>query len=321
MILRECSVDALELLELAREALRRGRGSLRRARRCLELGEEELRKNEHTVSFKRAVQAAAEARKGKRKRTIKDFCYVTRRFMKQCPGISKRRVRTIRPEECAKWISKAFDTPSQRRKARSILSGVFGTACKQGWCSSNPVREVPIPVVTESRIAILSGEEVSRLIHTAATFRSGACLPAVGMMLYAGIRPHEVERLTWEDVNMEAGVIHILPKHSKTGGARCVTILPPLAKLLHTARQGAPCTGSICPKNWRRRWAELRKLAGWQGPEHPWQADVLRHTFATHHLATFRSYADLQIEMGHRSLELLRTRYVAMRSMTNRIFD
>ena len=48
-----------------------------------------------------------------------------------------------------------------------------------------------------------------------------------------------------------------------------------------------------------------------------WQPDILRHTFASHHLAHFRSYAVLQVEMGHRSAELLRTRYVHMPEKDN----
>ena len=35
----------------------------------------------------------------------------------------------------------------------------------------------------------------------------------------------------------------------------------------------------------------------------------------SHHLATFRSYTELQLEMGHRSADLLRTRYVAMEGL------
>lgn len=48
------------------------------------------------------------------------------------------------------------------------------------------------------------------------------------------------------------------------------------------------------------------------------QPDVLRHTFATHRLVTFRDYDELQIEMGHRSAEPLRTRYIAMEGVYRR---
>lgn len=319
-ILREHGADALAILELGREALRCGRGHLQRARLCLELGAQELRNSERTVSFFRAARAAAEAREHRRARTLKDFCYVTRRFMKRCPDMARRRMRSIKPDECAAWIQRAFDTPSQRRKARSILSGVFSTACKLGWCSSNPVRHVPIPPVEEKRINILTAEEMQRLLHTATVYRSGECLPAVGLMLYAGIRPHEVERLTWEDIDTQEGMIRIQPKHSKTGSARCVTIHPPLAKLLQRAGAAQRRGGAVCPENWRRKWAALRRKAGWDPSTHPWQPDVLRHTFATHHLAAFHSYAELQMEMGHRSADLLRTRYVGIRPTKEKMF-
>ena len=217
-----------------------------------------------------------------------------------------RRVRSITPQECAGYLREAFDTPRQRNKARLILSGVFSTAVRRGWCAENPVRKVSAERVREKRIEILSNEEIERLMSTAAVYAGGACMAAVAIMLLAGVRPHECARLRWEDVRLDSGVICISPQHSKTGGARCVTIHAPLAKILQRVQKEAH--ERICPPNWRNRWAGLHKAAGFTR----WQPDVLRHTFATHHLATFRSYAELQLEMGHRSAELLRTRYVAM---------
>ncbi len=42
-----------------------------------------------------------------------------------------------------------------------------------------------------------------------------------------------------------------------------------------------------------------------------WVPDVCRHTFATYHTAYFRNLPELQLEMGHRDLTLLRTRYMS----------
>ncbi|MBQ9829528.1 MAG: hypothetical protein IJO38_04235, partial [Akkermansia sp.] len=61
-----------------------------------------------------------------------------------------------------------------------------------------------------------------------------------------------------------------------------------------------------------RHWRELRRAAGWNSPAHPWPQDALRHTFASYHLSHFRSYAELQVEIGHRDATLLRTRYLCM---------
>ena len=186
---------------------------------------------------------------------------------------------------------------------------------KRGWCDANPVARVEAPQVVEKPVPVLTPQEIEQITNTAETYRNGSCAAAVGMMLYAGIRPHEVARLTWEQVDLQERAIYILPQHSKTGGARRVTIHKPLLLILrqHT---GAP-TQKICPANWLHHWKKLRQAAGWDSPAHPWRQDALRHTFASYHLSHFRSYEELQIEIGHRDAALLRTRYVDMRGVRN----
>ena len=313
-LLRTSGVPVLEAAQVACAALKAGRGRVKRALKCLEAGKEALKQQERTVTFEKAVAFALEVRRERRVRTVYDFRYFTRRFMKRCPGLARRMVRAISPQECAQYIEKAFDTPRQRQKARLILSGVFGTAVKRGWCSGNPVAKVETPRVVEQQVPILSPQEIERLLHTAQDYRNGSCAAAVGMMLYAGIRPHEVARLTWAQVDLQERAIYILPRHSKTGGARRVTIHKPLLQILraHKRAEGE----RMCPANWLQHWRELRRAAGWRG-EKCWPQDALRHTFASYHLSYFRSYAELQLEIGHRDATLLRTRYVDQRGVVN----
>ena len=309
-VLKSTKVDILEAALVAKEALAAGRGRVKRARRCIIAGADSLRRQEKTVTFEKAVAAALDARKDRRPRTIWDFRYFTRRFMKHCKGLAQRRVRAITSAECAGYIEVAFDTPRQRQKARMVLSGVFSTAMKRGWCDVNPVARVEVPRVVEQRIEILQPNEIERLVETARHYHGASCLAAVGMMLYAGIRPHEVARLSWEQVDLEGGSIAILPQHSKTGGARSVTIHPPLRRLLASC---TAVTGRICPPQWLWHWRRLRRSAGFTR----WVPDVLRHTFASYHLRHFHSYSELQYETGHRDSSLLRTRYVNMSRAQN----
>ena len=314
-VLKSTGINILEAAILAKEALDAGRGKIRRARKCLAAGVDVLRQRERTVSFATAAEAALEARKDRRVRTVYDFRYFTRRFMKRCPGLAKRRIRSITPQECAGFIEQAFDTPRQRQKARLILSGVFGTAVKRGWCDANPVARVEAPRVVEQQVPILTPQEISDLQLAASSYRGGSCAAAVGMMLYAGIRPHEVARLSWAQVDLRERAIYILPRHSKTGGSRRVTIHKPLMRILraHKREDGE----MICPANWLHHWRELRRAAGWDSPAHRWPQDALRHTFASYHLSYFRSFAELQLEIGHRDATLLRTRYVDQRPVVN----
>ena len=312
-ILQSTGVDILEAALLAREALDAGRGRIRRAKRCIITGAEALQQHERTVTFEKAVAAALESRKNRRVRTVYDFRYFTRRFMKRCKGLATRRVRSITPQECAGYIEQAFETPRQRQKARLILSGIFGTAVKRGWCDANPVARVEAPRVVEKQVPILSPQEITNLQQTAAAYCGGRCTAAVGMMLYAGIRPHEVARLTWEQVDLRERAIYIMPRHSKTGGARRVTIHKPLLRVLIKHKQAG--SEKICPANWLYHWREMRRAAGWDSPAHRWPQDALRHTFASYHLSHFRSFAELQLEIGHRDATLLRTRYLDLRGV------
>ncbi len=314
-LLRSTGVPTLEAAQLACAAIKAGRGKVKRALTCIAAGADALKQQERTVTFEKAVAAALESRRERRVRTVYDFRYFTRRFMKRCPGLEKRKVRAITAQECAQYIEKAFDTPRQRQKARLILSGVFGTAVKRGWCSENPVAKVEAPRVVEQQVPILTPQEIEQMTTTAEEYRGGSCAPAVGMMLYAGIRPHEVARLTWAQVDLQERAIYILPQHSKTGGARRVTIHKPLLRILQTHQQADE--ERISPPDWLRRWRELRRAAGWNTPDHRWSQDALRHTFASYHLSYFRSFAELQLEIGHRDASLLQTRYVDQRGVVN----
>ena len=316
-LLKSTGVPTLEAAQLACAAIKAGRGKVKRALRCIAAGAETLKQQERTVLFEKAVEAALEARKDRRTRTVYDFRYFTRRFMKRCPGLAKRRVRSITPQECASYIEQAFDTPRQRQKARLILSGVFGTAVKRGWCDANPVARVEAPRVVEQPVPVLTPQEIDQLTTTAEAYQGGSCAAAVGMMLYAGIRPHEVARLTWAQVDLQERAIYILPRHSKTGGARRVTIHKPLLRILRAHKYADGET--ICPPNWLHHWRELRRAAGWDSPARRWPQDALRHTFASYHLSYFRSFAELQLEIGHRDATLLRTRYVDQRGVRNAV--
>ena len=168
-VLRSSGVNILEAALLAKSAMEAGgvrlrasetttQRALKRCKKIIALGAEALRLQERTVSFEKAMEAALVARKDRRMRTVYDFRYFTRRFMKRCPELGQRRVRSITPQE------------------------------------------------------------IEQITTTAESYQSGSCAAAVGMMLYAGIRPHEVARLTWEQVDLQEQAIYILPRHSKTSG-------------------------------------------------------------------------------------------------------
>ncbi len=303
-VLRSTGIDVLEAALVAKEALKSGRGRVKRARACIALGEEQLRLREKTVTFAKAVEVALEdrKRKGLRARSIMDFRYLCKRMMKLNPGLAERRMRGISADDCRSVLESAFgDSPSQYKKGRAILSGVFSTAIRHEWCDSNPVSRVEVPEVVERPIEPLSIEEVERLEKAAQQPEHREMQLSLHLMLYCGIRPTEVSRINPDrDIDWQHEQVLVRPTTSKTGGGRVVPL-----------RKTGAITVRTIPRRWEHRWRALRQAAGWSKEAgHPWRQDVCRHTFATYHAAHFRNFPALQLEMGHRDATLLRTRYI-----------
>ena len=260
------------------------------------------------VCFEQAVQDSLHARAGRRPRTLAEIRSVCMGLMRRVPGLAQRSIRSFDRAECAQLVSLGR-TPRQQYKLRTILHGVFEHCRRQEWCLINPVALLRNPVLQEAEVAPLPWNSLKRLLRVVRYPRYRACMAALGLMLWAGIRPVEVTRLRWLDIDWEESVVTLRPVHSKTGGCRHVQMQPVLRAWL---REGGIGQGCICPPNWERRWRSVRGAAGLI----PWQQDVLRHTFASYHAKHFHDFLRLQEDMGHRSAALLRTRYLSMHGVT-----
>ncbi len=304
----------LEMLESSGgESIAEAGALLEHCRHVIRLGSEALRLERETVSFRRAVEETLRVKAQRAHRTRQDIRYCMKRLMGRIPGLDMRPVRGISARECAVMLERAFDTPTQRRKARAILSGVFTIARRRGWCASNPVELVERPQVKEKEITPLSLEESRRLMKAACRKPHLPCAAAVGLMLFCGVRPQEVTRLRWSDIDFEEKEVVIAPRHSKTGGGRHIALSPALHRLLrHLRPSDTSCR--ICPPNWGTRWKELRHAACFPH----WTQDILRHTYASFHVKMYHDLATLQIYMGHSSTALLHTRYVNLRGVARR---
>lgn len=301
---------ALELVEQCGARRMRGEKQMNHCRLVMRLGAEQYRASSKTVCFARAAESALEERRHRRPRTFAEFASVCRRVLRCCPSLRPRYVNALDAADCMEVLYSVFPSARQRQKGRAILHGVFAHAVRQHWCAYNPMESVRLPAPEEREIVPLSLFRLRKLLTLANTAEHRSCMPALGLMLWCGVRPAELERLQWSDVDWEENVVSLRARQSKTGGCRHIPLRPVLLAWLRAA--GGPGTGPVCPPDWKRRWKRLRDAAELI----PWQQDVLRHTFASYHAKYFHDFASLQSEMGHRSSALLRTRYLSMRGLT-----
>ena len=180
-----------------------------------------------------------------------------------------------------------------------MLHSVFAHGIRQEWCAENPVARVEVPRMQEHEILPLSPEEIKRLEAAAQQPEHWAMRRSLHLLLYCGLRPQEVARLETTHIQPQQGRVIVPPRFSKTGGGRVVPL-----------RNKGKLRGvhPVIPRNWVNRWRSLRRAAGFTPGQ--WVPDVCRHTFASYHAAHFRNLPELQLEMGHRSADLLRTRYL-----------
>lgn len=155
----------------------------------------------------------------------------------------------------------------------------------------------------------LSGAQIRAIMRTCLDEDLRSMLPATQLLLFCGVRPGEVRRLRWRDIDRREKVVYIEGRASKTGGPRAVPLRGGAKELLDYR---CPPNEYIAPRNWTRLWRRLRLRAGIKR----WQRDVMRHTFASLHLKRFHNLLQLQEEMGHRDCNLLRTRYLNVRHVS-----
>lgn len=206
--------------------------------------------------------------------------------------------------------------PYLARQIRKNLRTAFNLARKKGWLPrdhANPVKDVEPAQLPPLDVPIVTIDQAQRLFDACSDQRGNELLPqdlqvdcsdavpAVALMLFAGIRPSgELGRLQWDDINLDGKNIRIPAGKSKTRTVRNVPISDNLALWLEPHRGS---TGPVVPPNWHRKNKALRRIAGITGQ------DTLRHSFGSYHYSAYADSSSLQSAMGHKWFTTFQTHY------------
>lgn len=189
----------------------------------------------------------------------------------------------------------------------AALRFLYAAVLKRRWT----VDEMPYPKRPDKLPAVLSQEEVARLIDHAATPVHRAVL----MLLYGtGLRRAELTRLQLSDIDTGRMVIHVVGGKGRKD--RDVMLSPKLLDALREYWRGLrhkPQTWLFPGGRWHGRaeqpmsdkvvWhacAQAAKRAGIDKPVHP---HTLRHCFATHLLEAGVDLRTIQLLLGHGDLK------------------
>ena len=218
--------------------------------------------------------------------------------------LGERKVHTIMSLDLEKWIDGHADwSPRTRRNYQRSLSTLWEFTVRKKYANHNPLESLDDPILDNAPPGILTVDQATALLKAAQAKREGDMLACIAIGLFAGLRPAEIERLNWSEIDLNSSLIEVTAKKAKTRQRRHVTISNNLDAWLKEAKTR---TGTVTPPG--KVHEKITPLAESVGIK-PWPHDALRHSFASYHLAKHKDAARTALELGHNSQTLLFRNY------------
>jgi integrase len=166
------------------------------------------------------------------------------------PELGERLIKDVRESDCEAVMLAmvaAGRSGAHRRLIHTAMASLFGTAVRERLITVSPMAHVARPSAGKSKAVAVSPEQIHAL---AANLHSSQMLVhVVPFMALTGTRRGEALGVRWEDVDEEAGVIHLrfqvnrdssgldLRSLKTDGSERDIALTPPLRELLRARRK------------------------------------------------------------------------------------
>jgi integrase len=228
---------------------------------------------------------------------------------KEDAGLSKRYIETLRSHllrfatsfqtnigsintgAIARWLDGLKVGPRSYNNIRQVIVTFFNFARRRGYLAKGETTEAAdVETVRnhEGEIAILKPAELSKLLRKSKPLYQ----LYFALAAFTGMRPVELLRLEWSEINFEKGHIEVKTRGAKTATRRLVPIQPNLAKWLEPYRGSK---GKLFQS--RRTVDNAIKFGKRLGI--PWKANCLRHSYATYRLSIMPDAGRTALEMGN----------------------
>jgi integrase len=265
---------------------------------------EYLRQAKQSVPVKRAIAELLAARRAAGRSEVY-CCGVDGRLERFAAGFGERMVEGVAAKELDEWLAGLGVGPYTRNTYRRDLRTLFSFCVKRGYATRNPAAATEIAKLVDKPAGILNVDEATRLLEAC----PGVALPYVAIGLFAGVRPAEMEKLDWQEIDLKAGLIEIKAHKAKTARRRLVNIEPVLKAWLkaHVQTAGPLATPAILESV-----AKAKRSAGFGTPGTEtkeereagamlkrWPHNALRHSFGSYWLAKHQDAAALSLQMGN----------------------
>lgn len=248
-----------------------------------------------TVNLLVAEFQVAKKQDGASERYLKDL---RNRLDTFAETFGERLVADIAPTQIDDWLRSLAVAAQTRNNYRTVLRTFFEFAVLRSYAPSNPVAKTAKAKVVRGAPAIFTPEQMGKVLRAAPR----PFVPYLAIGAFAGLRSAEIERLDWSEIDLAGKLIHVKAEKSKSAQRRLVTITDNLAAwLAPLALKAGPV---IDPAQVRTHRDNTCTASGIE-----WPSNVLRHSYASYHLATHKNAAATATELGHSSPAMLYAHY------------
>lgn len=207
-------------------------------------------------------------------------------FADHCSG---RTVCSITASDVDEWIGRNSQWSNQSvNHALTKVGSLFRFCEDKGWCRTIPIKRSMKRKVERDAPCVMPPADAKRLLNTALDMDPEIAL-LLAVQLFAGLRPAEAEtpgRSGIEFVDLDTGELAVKGKVERK--RRLVTISDNLRRWIERV------PGGWAQTNVRRRLDRVRRAASVD-----WGHDILRHSFASYHIAAHSDAAKTAFELGH----------------------
>lgn len=197
---------------------------------------------------------------------------------------------TITLLDLERWLSGLKVGPVTRDHYRRYAVSLFKYGQRRGLCDRNPALGLAKSGRDERMPAILTPKQAQDLLE-AAQAHAPEMVPYFAVGLLAGLRPqNELARCDWRNIDFKGRSIMVDPATAKRRRSRFVKMSANLIAWLTPYRQ---TSGTMFySRRLFRRVIDKAELA-------TWTPDVMRHSFASYHLAAHGDANATALQLGH----------------------
>lgn len=195
------------------------------------------------------------------------------------------------------WLAGQKDTPTARKGHWGRLSCMFSYAKRKKYITENPCSGMDRPRIDPKPPVIFTVDEADKLLRWLATEgRRRWRLAQVVLGLFTGIRPVELTRIYWRDIELERALVRVDASASKVRQRRIVPLPQNAVEWLKLCPRTDKPIGAI-------RWKWIATLE--RGTGLKWSNDVLRHSAASYLLAKHDDCGKVSRWLGNSPVILL----------------